>query len=355
MLHDFQNLKTISVADGEVAIRVPQGWEVWPQEGQAGCWECYEAGEADTGTLWIQVDHFHRDDRQGTPAPSLSRDFVGALEAEANANSPPPLESSIVPVDGGYHWHRVFDVEENGEALRFWFSRFFFERGDHSAVISINFVLSHAQMDEPAFAQLPAVVDREIRRAFVDPFRSVDEAEAEEVFGPLLRADFDHQVRLVLPQAMGSSPHGGRAGDVQNQWYCRFDTEASHAGMFILTEVYPFAEEDDAAALMLLADDSTDPPTPPADQEKVRVRRTPWGVVSYKMYDDEQEEAADEGDAPPLRNHLWTYIRRDGNRSLRLRVLLMIPLSEIDASPFPQLVAHMDGAVRRAEFPGSGT
>jgi hypothetical protein len=73
------------------------------------------------------------------------------------------------------------------------------------------------------------------------------------------------------------------------------------------------------------------------------------------MYDDAPEETADERDAPPLRNHLWTYICRDGDRSRRLRVLLMIPLSEIDASPFPQLVAHMDGAVRRAEFPGSGT
>ena len=65
MTYDFHKLKTVSFADGEVKLRIPRRWDVWPDETRAGYWGCYEeevdGRDTDSGTLWVQVDHYDWD------------------------------------------------------------------------------------------------------------------------------------------------------------------------------------------------------------------------------------------------------------------------------------------------------
>lgn len=351
MSYDLRRLKTISVADGEVAVRIPQRWTVHPSETWDGYWGCYEEGEEHTGTLWIQVDRFESANQEDI----LTRESVERLATERKAESPSPLESKVTPVRGGYYWFLVYDGEEDGEPLRFWFSRFFLGRGTQTAVISFNFVLAHDQMEKPEFVQLREIMDREVRGAFFDLFRFADEEEAEKVFGPLQRVSFADQVKLVVPEAMECSPNGGADGNAENQWYCRLDAQTSHAGMFVMMDEFPFSEND-AAAIETLETSLEEDLSRSLDRspEDNPVRRAPRGTVLYHVFDDDDAaEGLADPDDPPLRNHVWTYVYSGGGGPRRLQVLLMIPVSEVDTVPVPQLVSYMDGAVRRAEFPGT--
>ncbi len=55
MPFNFHKLKTVSVANGEVTLSIPQRWDVWPQADREGYWGCYEkeieGKDTDTGTL----------------------------------------------------------------------------------------------------------------------------------------------------------------------------------------------------------------------------------------------------------------------------------------------------------------
>ena len=352
MSYDFRELKTISVADGEVALRIPKRWRVWPDKERNGYWGCYEEGDADTGTLWIEIDRFEFFGEEDPPMSLFGREEVERMAEKRKTESPPPLENSVAPVNGGCCWHLVFDGEENGEPLRFWFSRFFLGQGASSAVISFNFVLTHDQMDRPEFVHLRETMDREIRGAFLDPFRDADQEGAEKIFGPLKLFDFADQVRLVLPQAMTCSPNDGADGAAGNQWYCRLDTQTSHAGMFVFLDEFPFSE-DDATAMENLEARLAEKLSEPADPslEHAHAQRAPRGTVLYEVHDDDEADLSGDPDDPPLRNHVWTYIHDARSGPRRLQVLLMIPVPEIDAPPFPQLVRYMNGAVRRAQFP----
>lgn len=356
MSYEFHKLKTVSVGDGEVSIRIPRCWEVWPQEGREGYWGCYEEGDdAETGTLWIQIDHFSWDG-PGEPPPMFSRESVERMAAEADAETGPSVESTIVPVDGGVYWLRVYDVVEDGEPLRFWNSRFFLGRGAYSAIISFNLVLTHAQMDEPEFVGLREIMDREVRAAFLDPFRIFDEREAAQALGRLRIVDFDDQVSLLLPEAMGGAPYAGEDGTTGNQWYCQLETGTSHAGMFVTMDEQQVPEDQMADALAAIDGHVADGPfgtigRPPEDP---LARRTPRGVVFYEANDDAAEPADGGADGPPLRNHVWTYLCPGEGGIRQLQVILMIPLPKLDTPPYPALVAYVDGAVRRAEFPGVG-
>lgn len=353
MSYDFPILKTILVADGEVAVRVPRRWDAAPEKMREGYWACYETGGADTGSLWIQVDHFERGDQAEAGAGSVTREFVEQMAAATDRDSP-PIESTIEAVAGGFRWHRVYDAEEDGEPLRCWFSRYFLERGPNCAVIGFNFVLTRAQMDEPEFVELREIMDREVGGVFLDPFRVADEEEAEEVLGPLQRVNFDEQVKLVLPEAMECAANGGRDGETENQWYCRLDAGSSHAGMFVMTDDVPFPAEDHADALEILGAHIGETPARSGDlpPEEPRARRAPCGAVFYQVMDDQVGESSGDPDNRPLLNHIWTYVVPGDDRLRRLQVLLMIPVAEVDTPPFPQLVAYVNGAVRRAEFPG---
>ena len=66
----------------------------------------------------------------------------------------------MTEVEDGLRWFRSYDVEEDGEPLRFWFSHFFLGRERHVAVISFNLVLTHAQMDDPEFVELREIIER---------------------------------------------------------------------------------------------------------------------------------------------------------------------------------------------------
>lgn len=382
MPFDFHKLKTISVANGEVTLRIPERWGVFPHERVEGCWGCYEeeveGQDTDTGTLWIQVDH-HLWQGEGEPPGGFgSRAFAEAIRADSLPDLPPLLADEIMEVEQGHRWYRVYDVEEDGDMIRFWFSHFFLVRPGHVATVSINFVLAHYRLDDPEFVELWEIMEREISAAFLDPFKIDEEEEAEEALGSLHRCNFDDRVKLVLPEVMRGWPYEGEDGTLDNCWYFRLEMKDSHAGLFVTFDDEEFAFEEDTSQsgdasefregnetadeelsrIMLervfqrVLDRWTDP-----SEGEARGRRLPWGMVVYDVSDDENETAeidldGDRHDSRPLRNHLWRVMCHDGMRNRRLQVLLMIPIEECEKSPYPELVAYMDRAVRRAEFPG---
>lgn len=371
MLLDFHDLKTVSVANGEVTLRIPRRWNVFPDERTEGYWGCYEEGDNHTGTIWIQVDHFDYPEGKPRPLSFADEDIVGDVIENMKSKLPPLLESSTTKVDQGYRWFRVYDVEEDGELLRFWFSHFFLECGNHGAIISFNFVLAHEQMNAPEFIELRDIMEREISAAFLDPFRVIDEQEAEGAFGPLIRCNFNDQVKLILPEAMGISTL--EEDDAENQWYCRLTMGPSHAGMFVYVDDFQFAldvDENDGddlnedehrlAQLMFervfqaMMSERID--TPGGEH---RVRRTPWGAVFYDMIeDDDPGEDAEAGDLnsdeedAPLRTHKWKVLCQRHLEQRHLEVLLMVPVTEAETAPYRQLLAYLDRAIYRAEFPG---
>ncbi len=366
MTYDFHKLKTVSFADGEVKLRIPRRWDVWPDETRAGYWGCYEeevdGRDTDSGTLWVQVDHYDWDGDDAPPTELCDMNKMAEEAAQSlSPDHPPLLESAISPVDQGCRWHRVFDTVEDGEPLRFWFSSYFLNRGPHTAIIAFNLVLTHAQMDDPAFVELREIMMRELDNVSLDPFRAIELCEAEEAFGKLVRVNFDAQVLMILPAAMTSSRCDDDNGlGAQHAWYCRLDDGRSHAGMFVFSDDLRFqiegddeeGAEFDEDELTLAALERLFPEVPASWTDVPGAKRMPWGMVFYEVTDEENDSpAAGENDGP-LRNHLWKVLCREGLRNRRVQVLLMVPLAEVDNPFFQQLVAYMHRAVRRAEFPG---
>ena len=190
MSFNFHKLKTVSVAGGAVTLRIPERWGVWPHEKDERRWGCFEkdadGNEPDTGTVWIGLYHMQVTHTGTRPDPHEVSEFMArkAMEDKAEIGQP-VLDSRIFSVDQGHCWFHVCDVEEEGEMLRFWWFQFFLARADHIAFISINLVLTHAQMDNPEFEDLRDIMCREIGAAFLDPFRRDEEDEAERTLGSL--------------------------------------------------------------------------------------------------------------------------------------------------------------------------
>lgn len=356
---DFHKLKTVSVANGEVTLRIPECWGVWPDGDRPGYWGCYEkdaaGNEPDTGTLWIQVEHFTWD---GDGAPS-SEDMDMKRLAEdtakgAAASGPPLLESSISAVEEGYRWHRVYDTEEGGEDLRFCFSHFYLNRGPNMAVIAMNLVLAHAQMDDPEFVDLRKIMEREIGAAVLDPFRDDDEETVKGILGPLHRYNFDDWVKLVLPEAM--SVDVDQESEPSNpRWYCRLQADRSHAGMFVECRTLEMKDEDGDPVLLptemyqavlgnIIGEGGSD-----------RYIPMPGGIIAHDIYDDADGAGERDAEGRPFRgfrNHVWRYMRFTEGKAQLLTVLLMLPLPEHGRQPFATLASYMHRAVRRTEFPG---
>lgn len=359
MIYDFHKLKVVSVANGEVTLRIPERWGVWPDEGRPGFWACYEKGddgtEPDTGTLWIHVDHFIWED-DGSPSPQdMGMKHVAESAArEKAASGSPLLESSVLQVEDGYRWCCVYDTEEGGEGLRFWFSHFYLNQGGHMAVIAMNLVLTHAQMDDPEFTELREIMEREIGAAFLDPFRGDDEERVESILGPLRRCNFSDWVKLTLLEAMSINIDEKTAA-ASPRWYCRLQTDDSHAGMFVECRTLEMKDENGSPVLLPAAmhqavlDDIT------GEGRHDHYVPMPDGMIAYDVYDDtagvgelDEEERPFQG----FRNHVWRYARFAEGTAQLLVVLLMLPLPEYGRRPYAALSAYMQRAVRRAEFPG---
>ena len=249
MSYDFHKLKTVSFADGEVTLRIPRRWDIWPDETRAGYWGCYEeevaGADTDSGTLWVQVDHFDWDGDDAPPSELCDMRKMAEKEARSlSPNHPPLLESVITPVDQGCRWYRVFDTVEDGEALRFWFSSYFLNHGRHTAIVVFNLVLTHAQMDEPEFVELREIMMRELDNVFLDPFRMVDLCDAQDAFDGLVRANFDDQLLMILPEAMTCSRNRDENDEEEEGvWYCRLEAGRSHVGMFVVSDDFQFEIE----------------------------------------------------------------------------------------------------------------
>jgi len=185
MPDDFHLLKTVSVSvsGGEVTPRIPRRWDVWPHERDEGRWGCYEeerGPETDTGTLWIQVDHFRvKGESDDHGIPDGFEDIVKCMVADRVDRNERLLENELRRIERGCRWICVFDTVEDGEPLRFYCSHFFLAHGPNSAIIAINLVLTHAQMDQPDYVELLEIIWRELDAMRLEPFADLEEAAVE--------------------------------------------------------------------------------------------------------------------------------------------------------------------------------
>lgn len=363
MGYDFHKLKTVSVGNGAVTLRIPRRWGVWPQEEREGYWGCYEkepdGHEPDTGTLWISIDSFVSPDGKPLPDDFDFAAVVRDLVAGGDGGEVEPLEMELVPVEMGYLWTRVSDGEEEGEALRFWSYRYFLNFGPDMCMIGFNFVLTHAQMDDPEFVELREIVDGEVRAVWLDPFRRDEEKAFENVFGSLGLFNFADRIKLALPEALDCQQSEPVPDDPTANWYCRLDCGVSYASLIITTADMVFRDEEDGTPVSVAPTHYVDLLESCQDEQRGprRFLRLPQGAFSAEVYNDpalantDRDGDGDE-DGRYLHNHLWQSLCFAEGEGRRLFVLLMVPLAEKDAPPYRALITYMDRAVRRARIPG---
>lgn len=361
---DFHKLKTVSIANGEVTFRIPERWGVWPHETDEGRWGCYEkdadGNEPDTGTVWVGIYHY-RGKLDGESAGGCDVTEVlaqKAAERKAQSDEPPALESEIFPVDQGHCWYHVCDAEQDGDMLRFWWFQFFLNRGGRGAFISINLVLTHAQMDDPEFAELRDIMCREISAAFLDPFRLDDEDEAERDLAPLVRLNCDGVVRLPVPHVFGpmDSDDGAGAGGDDGPPEVWFESGV-RAGLDIMLENVALCAENDDTPVSVDPDSYEkvllDFVNLPSDM--VHTRRMPNGAVAYSAGNPQPARKGFlrflGGDGPPTeaRHEWWAMYFTHGEAKL-LHVTLRPSVVPGGGPPPSALVAYMHRAVCRAEF-----
>lgn len=165
MSHDFRELQTTHCF-GAITLRVPAHWHCGPAPQMEGAWCCCEENE-ESGTLCITLDGFqHRED----PARFDPKQMIDSLIINLSRDSAAPLEETLDAVDGGYLWKRIHDFTEAGKVLRGFRYKAFLFHEDEVAVVDFHFVLPAAVLDDPAFGDLVAIMDREIRAARIEPF-----------------------------------------------------------------------------------------------------------------------------------------------------------------------------------------
>lgn len=349
MPFDFHRLKTVSVADGEVTLSIPERWNVWPDAGREGYWGCYEeeieGEDRDTGTLWIQVDHFSvPGDSELPDMKQMAEDMAAKACLERDL-----IESSISPVDQGARLYRVFDTEENGEGLRFWFSHIFLNKGPEIAIISFNFVLPLARIEEPEFVELQKIMSREISSAFLDPFRLLDEEIAEETFGPLSIVNFANQVKMVMPDSLECTPQKGSGG--HNEWYCRLNAANNYVAMFVMVDPLQVRVEDEkdtgSSALDVYQGIINDWKSKNIGQ--LGIINMPQGVIAYDVVDDPAIEPEDQ-DRGDIKIYSCKYMHFSQGHGHSLTVVIMLPDNLAEVQPFSNILEYMDRAIRRAVF-----
>ena len=359
MPFDFSDLKTVSLANGEVTLRIPRRWDVVPDETKGGRWGCYEeeveGKDTDSGTLWVQVDHIvWKGDSPPPPVDIDMAEFAREAAEEWHREGSGLIESDILEVERGYCWRYVYDGEEDGEFLRFWNFHFFLNQGGDLALLVLNLVLTHAQMDDPEFIELREVIAREIANAFMDPFRLDDQRKVEEILGPMRLCNFADWVKISLPEAMEIS-FDEKAEQGQPRWYGMLKTDSSRAVMFVDCQKTELRDEDGELGelqperyhevLEHFLDDSF---------EEDRCRGMPSGVVAVETYEDTEGIGETDEDGrvfQGFRNRMWRYMVFEEGQAQLLTVLLIAPLPEWNSGPYAALRNYLDGAVRRAEFP----
>ena len=363
MSYDFHKLKTVSVAGGEVTLRIPERWGVWADETDEGRWGCYEkdadGNEPDTGTVWIGLHHF-RWNADGAPpdggevSEAMARK---AVEDKSQSVGPPLLESEVFPVDQGHCWYHVCDTEQDGDMLRFWWFQFFLNRGNHAAFISFNLVLTHGQMDDPEFVELRDTMRREICAAFLDPFRLDEEDDAEKNLGPVVRLNCDGGVRVPVPKVFGpfdEDEDDGEGGGAPDVWF----EQGVRAGLDIRLEKLALLDEADDTPI------SVDPAVYESvlrnfvnlPSDRVHTRRMPNGAVAYSSSGAAPAKrgflrslAGNKGAAEETRHEWWyMYFLHGVARVLHLTVRpSVVPGAR---APHPDLISYMHHAICRAEF-----
>tara|TARA_B100000965_G_scaffold162791_1_gene135648 strand:+ start:1207 stop:2310 length:1104 start_codon:yes stop_codon:yes gene_type:complete len=360
MPFDFSDLKTVSLANGEVTLRIPRRWDVVPDEANEGRWGCYEeeaeGKDTDTGTLWVQVDHIvWEGDSPPPPVDTDMAEFARESAEEWRREGSGLLESDILEVEHGCCWRYVYDGEEDGESLRFWNFHFFLNQGGDVAFLALNLVLTHAQMDDPEFIELREIIEREIANAFMDPFKLDDQRKAEEILGPMRICNFADWVKISLPEAMEIS-FDEKAEQDQPRWYGLLETESSRAVMFVDCQKMELRDEDGELGevrpemyrevLEAFLDDSF---------EEGVCQGMPSGVVVVDTYENTEGigETEENGRVfQGFRKRMWRYMVFGEGQAQLLTVLLIVPLPEWDRVPYVALRNYLDGSVRRAEFPG---
>jgi len=204
-------------------------------------------------------------------------------------------------------------------------------------------------MNEPEFLELQEIMLREISSAFLDPFVELDEDKAEDVFGPLSLANFDNQVKMVLPDCMACTPQEGRGA--ASEWYCRLNANDTYVAIFITIEPLQISFEEDRDEPLLAMDLYAGIIQNWASKEigQLGIINMPEGVIAYDVLEDLASDN-DDDDGRDFKNYSCRYMHFSEGRGQALTVIIMLPDDLGDVSPFSHILEYMDRAIRRAEF-----
>jgi len=345
MPYDLHILKTFECADA-VTLRVPARWTCGPHETAEGMWECYEEDE-ETGTLWINVDYFSPGEE--TPEPGIDEllQMIEGVRRSFERDYPDVIESSVIPAKGGGLFYRCHDNEEDGEPLRNFHYQFFIVHGAMHCSIGFNLVLPHSVLDDPEIRRLIEIVDREVRAARLEPFKREEREDAARALGSLQRCNFGNIVRLMLPETMNVSFHGGAEG-TDPQWYGSMDLDDIHVGCWIRAdESYLMSKADQGPASVSEEDyEAFFRNWLGEDAEKCAFERLPEGMIAREVFDDSDAGESEEA----LRKHVWQFMHFADDETCLFAVLLMYPYDKRDHPLFAELVTFLDREIPRAEF-----
>ena len=160
----FDELREVTFSDA-IRLRVPARWS--SAQSQSGMWCCYEEA-MESGTFWVDYEVFDIADPSTGDADGRARRAIDLFAQEV-------LDEFVVK-EGHHREERVDladgvllrleeDGEEAGERLRV--HRWTYFKPAEGRVLTVFFalVLRQDQAEDPRFADLVEILDREVRAA----------------------------------------------------------------------------------------------------------------------------------------------------------------------------------------------
>lgn len=155
--------KPISCLAGLVSLNIPSSWEVY-EEGE-WVWSCYDDA-SDTGTLWISVMLFARNNQESNEVESdkaLIKVFSDHLVAQHGRLDAAQITESSRSI------RLEKTIEEDGEELRSHWTHYLMARDSEVFIVSFHLVLSVEQLKTQEFTDFRVRMEKEIDNSVSEP------------------------------------------------------------------------------------------------------------------------------------------------------------------------------------------
>jgi hypothetical protein len=346
MSYEFHRLQMIHCF-GAISVRAPARWQ--RNEESEDLLSFHEEG-ADTGTLWINLQHLDTGEDDRDPS-TLVRENLEGLRSGLDENSPEIEE--LAPAK--CLWRRVFDsTDSEGTIRNFWYTVGLAKAGQF-ALVNFKLVLPEGVIDDPEFRALVELMDHEIRTANFYPF-NLDGTFIQ----PLQRRYFGGKLALELPNMMRRSPTN--TDEHRSEWYCYFPPELP-ARMRVEIREQVLADEDSREPISIDPEHYEVFPEYVgllSEAEPYDLRRMTDGVLIHRVLDianhgiepsGEPDDSTPAWFAEPLRAHEWTYYRFVHGQVRTVTFFLFFPRRCASELPVISVVEVLDRAIPGAQFP----